>query len=245
MAGITFPLRVIEIKQPNIGVRSFSFQSLDGSTFTYQPGQFFRVHVPATDTTKAVIRSYSLANPPGTDHLDISVDFVEGGVGCAYLYALAEGDVIEASGFFGKLVLPERLLEVYRVFFLATSTGVAPFCAMLNAIERLLTIHPNVTCYLYEGVKTEDRGLYVEEFVHFMRKNPRFQFRLCVSRETPDAGHEYLKPGYVQKQLTEFALNSTDLLYLCGNPKMIDQTFSYCLEQGLRSAQVKREKYFA
>ena len=36
-----------------------------------------------------------------------------------------------------------------------------------------------------------------------------------------------------------------DLVYLCGNPGMIDDSFSYLKEQGFAMQQIIREKYIS
>ena len=56
--------------------------------------------------------------------------------------------------------------------------------------------------------------------------------------------HEY--KGYVQHAFPDLTLNpQEDIVYLCGNPSMIDDAFTYLKDTGFTMQQVIREKYIS
>ena len=65
-------------------------------------------------------------------------------------------------------------------------------------------------------------------------------------------GHEVVgfdtheKTGYVQQTLEGLRLNpESDVVYLCGNPNMIDEVFTKLKELEFETKQVRREKYIS
>jgi len=96
------------------------------------------------------------------------------------------------------------------------------------------------------GIWRRDEALYADEFLAIANKHQDFRFHACYSREMPDdvASHEY--HGHVQARLGQLALNpEKDIVYMCGNPDMIDQVLAECKEQGFPIAHLRREKYLS
>ena len=74
-----------------------------------------------------------------------------------------------------------------------------------------------------------------------------FTYKICLSRvESQNLDSVYKNHGYVQKQITNLNLNiNEDLVYLCGNPKMIDESFIILQDLGLETHNIIREKYIS
>lgn len=95
------------------------------------------------------------------------------------------------------------------------------------------------------GVQKKEDALYSADFLAYASRYPNLDFRLCYSRENETSSlqpFEYL--GYVQAQFA--LLNPTpdsDVIYLCGNPNMIDAAYELLKERGFNAQQVRREKY--
>ena len=70
---------------------------------------------------------------------------------------------------------------------------------------------------------------------------------MCLSRESTDTNSplgKYTREGYVQSQLQSLDLDvDRDLVMLCGNPAMVDESFEDIKKQGFGVRQVIREKY--
>jgi ferredoxin-NADP reductase len=238
----TFNLTLEWAKMLTPNVKHFAFKDPTGALSAFTPGQFITLQVPFGD--KPLRRSYSLANIPGqSDLIEFAAGYVQGGPSSQYLFNLQPGDLITAGGPFGRLTLGAE--HPARYIFMATSTGVTPFRTMLPALSPLLNAK-QIEVVLLQGVRKPEDLLYREDFVHFQEQHPQFRFYACYSQPDSTKLLAYEHPGYVQSLFSELALSpERDVVYLCGNPQMIDQTFDALKNQGFDARQVRREKYIS
>jgi len=223
-------------------VRHLAFSREDKASFSFVAGQFITLHIEGP--TKILHRSYSIANTPQQDDtIEIACAYVEGGVATGLLFGMQVGDPILASGPYGLFVLKEE--RPARYLFIATGTGVTPYRSMLNDIkERFKHSHPELEVVLILGVRNSKELLFAEEFVAFAKANPRFKFYTCYSRETSPVTQSFEHHGHVQDLLQSLNLAPLqDIVYLCGNPNMIDDTFNLLTGMGFEKKSVRREKY--
>ncbi|MBB71797.1 MAG: ferredoxin--NADP(+) reductase [Legionellales bacterium] len=243
MAIQTFPMTIAWQKTIAPGVKQIALTKTDGSPLDFIPGQFITLHFPSDD--KPIRRSYSIATIPGTsDTIEFAISYLKGGVASEILFNIDDGAELEVSGPYGRLVLRDD--DPKRYILVSTGTGVTPYRAMLPQIKHRLEQDENLQVVVLQGVRSREDAFFVEDFLALAETQPRFQFKLFYSRETltDAAPHEY--EGYVQNGFDR--LNFTiddDLVYLCGNPGMIDDAFAICLEFGFSSQQVRREKYIS
>ena len=222
----------------------------DDAPLDFIPGQFIQVHFDYADGTPTK-RSYSLASirPPGAAPdaaVEMAVSYVDGGAATALFEALEPGEVIQASGPFGRFCLMPNDAN-RRYLLIGTGTGVTPYRAMLPLLERQMA-ERGIEVVLLFGARTPAELLYGDEFRAFAEAHPGFRFVPCFSRELPEPGsrqdHADVRHGYVQQFLDEFTPDGdTDLAYLCGNPDMVDACFEALKENGLAVPQIRREKY--
>ncbi len=235
-----FPLRLIESRHVTPSILHLVFERDDGVTFDYKAGQFFNIHFASGE--KMIHRSYSVANTPGDDFIEIAMSPVEGGKATKLLSGLAVGNVIEASGPYGRFILKDD--EPTRYVLVATGTGVTPYRAMLPLLEERLAQGFSVAVIV--GIWRREESLYADDFLAMARKHDRFDFQACYSRDFPDdpSANEY--HGYVQTRFEEMNLNpEKDIVYLCGNPNMIDQATTYLKDAGFPTPHLRREKYLS
>ena len=244
MLANTFPITLIESKMISKYVKHFQFSTELNPAFNYIAGQFITIHFEKNG--KMLKRSYSIANIPEHDNrIEFAAGFVKDGPGTELLFNLKPGDKINISGPFGRLILKND--EVKRYILVATSTGVTPYRAMLKELETRFKQNPFLKVIILHGVQKSADVLYKEDFLNFAAKHPnQFEFRAHLSRGQDEAlaNHECL--GYVQSSFNNLQLNpNEDLVYLCGNPGMIDESFAYLKEQGFGMQQIIREKYIS
>jgi len=214
---------------PTVG--HYQFLRDDGQPLDFQPGQFIQVHFEYADGT-ATKRSYSLATIHdhalgAGDAVDIAVSFVPGGAATSLFEGLDIGGHVSASGPFGRFCLQPGDHNA-RYLLIATGTGVTPYRSMLPLLATAMA-ERGVEVLLLQGARTPAELLYSDDFRAFAEAHPGFR---------------YVRHGYVQQHLAEFAPNpATDIAYLCGNPDMVDATFETLKEAGLPTPQVRREKY--
>ncbi|HVC28832.1 MAG TPA: FAD-binding oxidoreductase [Gammaproteobacteria bacterium] len=212
----------------------------DGAPFSYIPGQFITLHMPFQDME--LRRSYSVATIPGSvDEVQIAVTHVEGGRATKLLYDMTPGAIVEATGPFGRFVMRDD--PPGRYLLVATGTGISPYRAMLPQLRARLDGKQHAAVLLL-GVRGPDELLFGEDFVRFALENPAFDFIASYSRRMPEPAVAHARKGYVQDHLMELKPDpKRDIVYLCGNPDMIDTAVERLKAIGFDNHNLRREKY--
>jgi ferredoxin-NADP reductase len=223
-------------------VKHFVFERADGAVFDFIPGQFITLELPYAD--KILRRSYSLACAPDSNaRLELAAAYVEGGTASELLFKLQPGQAVAATGPFGRLVLPDDTQA--RYILVATGTGVTPYLSMLPELAKRMEAD-NTQVVLLQGVRTPAELLYGERFLTFASQQPSFRYLACYSRSPDHKPQAHERLHRLQQGFSELALQPEhDVVYLCGNPNMIDEAFAYLSAQGFASKQIKREKYIS
>lgn len=242
-----FKLRLTDSFMLAPSVRHLSFERADGQPLAFVPGQFLQVHFQYDDG-KATKRSYSVGSVGDgsgpVQRIEIAVSYVEGGAATKLLGGLEHGQVIDASGPYGRFCLMDGDHNK-RYILIATGTGVTPYRAMLPQIEALIASRGCRFVLLY-GARNEGELLYGEEFEAFARTHQGFDFHACLSRGARPNPRPHDRPGYVQDMLAELEPRADeDIAYLCGNPNMVDAAFSALKDHGLSVQHIRREKYIS
>lgn len=241
----TFPIKLEETYMLSDSVKHFRFNGKLDPAFNYIPGQFIRIHFEYEGNM--LRRSYSIANPPLSDNkIEFAASYVDGGPGSKFLFDLKAGDTISASGPFGKLILKEEDAKK-RHIFVATGTGVTPYRAMLPTLEQMIKNNPEFNCAILLGVRKKEDALYKDDFLSYAdRLKDKMQFQVFLSQEDDSNLLAYEFKGYVQSGFSALNLNpDADIVYLCGNPVMIDESFVALQERGFATRDIIREKYIS
>ena len=248
MAIIHFPLRLVSARMIAPAVRHLAFERADGEPFAFIPGQFIQVHFNYDDG-KPTKRSYSVGTIGSGDGtpiglIEIAVSYVVGGAATDLLGNLEVGETVDASGPYGRFCLMAADTN-RRYLLVATGTGVTPYRAMLPQMAEL-TKSRGCSFDLIYGARNEADLLYGDEFADFAEKTPGFNFNPCFSREPRVVPRPGDRNGRVQVALEALKPDpESDIVYLCGNPDMVDQSFEMLKEVGLPVPQIRREKYIS
>jgi ferredoxin-NADP reductase len=238
----TFPMTLAWTRDVTPSVRHFAFRRADGQPFEFTAGQFINLHWERDG--EPTHRSYSVANPPGeAEFVEIAVAPVDGGFATERLFGLAPGEPVSASGPYGRFVLRED--PPCRYVLAATGTGVTPYRSMLPQIRTLLE-DGNHSVHLLLGVRRREELLYGEEFRAVAEAHEGFSFTACYSRDWPATPESWETRGYLQHRFEALGLDpASDIVYLCGNPGMIDDAYALLKAAGFGVQQVRREKYLS
>ena len=242
----TFELNLVNTYLLNTRTKHLEFQITNTIPLKFKPGQFISLHIKKN--LELVRRNYSIANAPdNSTKIEIALTFIPNGIASTILWDMPIGTNIKASGPFGIFVLkPEDLITTKRYILVATGTGVTPYRAMLNNLQELLIKYPDLTITLLLGVRDHSELLYGNEFIDFANKQPKFKFIACYSRPKRSPNSSYEFHGYGQNQLNQLNLDpKTDLVYLCGNPNMVDESLIILEKLGLSKNKIRREKYIS
>ncbi len=237
----TLTLQSARMASPS--TRHLAFARSDGQAVSFIPGQFITIHFEIDG--KMLRRSYSVASIAGVEPtIDIAVSYVKDGPGTELLFHLQPGDEVQATGPFGRLILEEEIPQ--RYILMATGTGVTPYRSMLPLLAARIKSHGTQVIVL-QGVKTRQDLLYAEDFIA-AAELPGFTFYACYSREQAPLvdPQPFEHCGYVQDIFNKLEPNpEQDIVYLCGNPSMIDAAFAQCKALDFPMPHVRREKYIS
>lgn len=223
--------------------------SVPDQTFEYIPGQFITLHFSKDD--KEFNRSYSIANPPNSSkYIEFAISYLPDGIASEEIFHMKPGEQVNASGPAGRLVLLDQ--HPKRYILVATGTGVTPYRSMLDQIQEISKTTDTKFLLLF-GVRNPQECLYYDEFMAVKNNNKNFDFHVFYSREVPvntdpnlTAANSHIHNGYVQTGFDHFNLNpDDDMVYLCGNPNMIDDAYPVLISKGFTAKNVRREKYIS
>ena len=229
----SFKTQLSELRQLSPSTIGFSVQLAADAALKFLPGQYMNLIVP--DTTQS--RSYSFSSMPKDGVVNFLVRNIPGGLMSTYLTQHAKiGDALTMTGPVGSFYLR----DIKRpVLFLAGGTGLAPFLAMLDEIDRTGSSHP---IHMIYGVTHVADLVETDKLNAVAAKIPNFTFTTCVA----DAASDHPRKGYVTHHLPDERLNGGDVdIYLCGPPPMVDAVRSFLDGKGVKPANFYYEKFSA
>ena len=240
----TFQLKFKWSENLSNHIKHLAFERADNEALPFIPGQFITLLFELDGKIKR--RSYSIASiPETTKEIEIAASYIKGGIASELLFNLAPNTCLTCSGPFGRLILRETD-QPKRFILVATGTGVSPYRSMLPEIKQRLANNPQLKVIVLLGAQYRKDLLYAEDFIDFSRAHTNFEFRAYLSRDSREDIRDYEYRGYVQSSFTDLALMpDDDLVYLCGNPNMIDDAFALLSEAGFSPHSVRREKYIS
>lgn len=242
MAAI-FDVKLVDDRMVGPQTRHLVFERTDGAVLSFTPGQFIQFHFEQDN--QLIKRSYSIANTQDADEthaalIEVAVSYVEGGVATEIFKALKIGDELSASGPYGRFCLQDD--ENARYIFVGTGTGITPYRSMMNQVKEKM--REGTRFVMLFGARTPDELIYGDEFDDLHNEAEFFDYFPCLSREMRAEAIAEDREGYVQHRFEELELNpDQDIVYLCGNPDMVDEAFKQLQDKGFASNRIRREKY--
>lgn len=107
--------------------------------FTFQPGHYIRLGLPAGAPDSAVWRPYSIVSAPEDDALEILLVLIPDGAFTGQLARLQEGDTVLLEQAVFGFFLESQLAPGHTLWMLATGTGLGPYVSLLRtpgALDR-------------------------------------------------------------------------------------------------------------
>lgn len=227
---------VKRIEQATHNTRRFWVELPDSPSFSFRPGQFVTLDLPIHEQRNKRWRSYSIADMPGGNTIELLIVYLPTGLASEYLFNKVEvGSSLTLRGPQGIFVLPETLDR--DLFLVCTGTGIAPFRSMLQTIAAEGRPHNNV--HLIFGTRTQADLLYYDELKRLEQTMKEFFYHPTLSREqwNGDMGYVHL----VYEKLC--AARQPATFMLCGWRAMIDEAKQRLLAMGYDKKEIHSELY--
>jgi len=234
--------RIVEREDLTDSVARFVIRP-DGDLPRPEPGQYLTLGLVIDG--RLLQRPYSTATAPGDrDALEFLIRRVPGGALTPHLWSLQAGDRLRVGrpkGLFTRI--PGDLRTHLLV---ATGTGLAPFKAMVEAIQRE-PVRPRVV--VVHGVSHVAELAWRDRFEGLTAASG-LDYLATISRSADPANDGWTgRTGRAESVLdavwTEAGLTSSGTVaYLCGNPSMIAAARETLLQRGLSDEAIRSEHYW-
>jgi ferredoxin-NADP reductase len=238
-------LRVVEIIEETATTKTFRFERTDGPLPPFRPGQYINVFADVDGVLTS--RPYSIASPPGSDILELTIRDRPGGFVAPYLLNEVQvGDELETTGPEGNFH-HEPLIDGDDLVFLAGGSGITPFMSIIRDAlqhDRPLKIH------LLYGSRLLDDVIYADELGQLAashpstgsRHGPTLNYSLVVSEPPPgyDGLCGLLDAEFVREQIGDVTGKT---FYICGPNVMYDFCLTALEELGVSPHRIRRELY--
>lgn len=198
-------------------------------TLAFEPGQYVRIQPVGTD----IARSYSMANPPGSNRLEFYIRMVPGGAFSHWLAQAKAGDKVELSTPHGTFFLRD---ESRPRLFVAGGSGMAPFLSMLRGMGSAARSVPTTVLI---GARTPGHLFALDELQTLRSEMPQLQIKLAVEQGTGPQDHA----GYPTDLIGGLGLDPATRVYLCGPPPMVEAGRAAAQAAGLPRSDVLCERF--
>lgn len=228
----TYAVELSSLNRHSDTAIGFSVKDEKLANLHFLPGQYVNIKVPGSDETRA----YSFSSLVSAEHeVSFLIRVIPDGKMSSYIRDTAQvGESLKITGPFGSFYLRDMNRPV---LFLAGGTGLAPFTAMLEKLEREGIEHP---VHLIYGVTNDIDLVEVDRLDRLANALPLFSYATCVASE--ESTHP--TKGYVTHYIDAGHLNDGDVdIYLCGPPPMVDAVNHYFTEKGITPVSFHYEKF--
>ena len=236
---VEFTAPVIEVREETPTTKTLVFD-ISGVDFDFYPGQYVMLKVHYPPTGEELKRAYSIASSPfQKDRLELTVKRKEGGKASVILTTqVREGDKFFIKGPYGRFYWTEGMSD--RIVLIGAGSGVVPLMSILRYIrDKDLK---KVKATLLVSYKSFEEIIYRDE-LDDLSKYSNMKIRITLTREAPESWRGLRGRINEETLLNEVEDIPSNLYYLCGPPKFVDDIKSILLSLGVDRKQIKTERY--
>lgn len=222
-----------------------------GGTFEYRAGQYATLGVEHDGAR--IERAYSIVSSPYEEALEFFVELVPHGGLTPSLFQLKPGDGLLCRKIAkGRFLLDLRSGRTNHLL-ISTVTGIAPFVSYVRTVYRDWKngegpMPGEHRFFCLQGASFSFEFGYREELERYASEAPWFKYAPTVSRPWEDAGWagEIGRVDDLLRKYTEaWGLRpDTTTVYLCGHPKMIENSRGILRRAGWKKDATLEEAFF-
>jgi ferredoxin-NADP reductase/MOSC domain-containing protein YiiM/ferredoxin len=236
-------VRVAEIKQESVDVRSFVFESEDRSPLPSPiPGQFLVLKLTVEAGSPPLLRSYSMSGAHGSGTYRISVKRANG-AGSQYLHdQVKTGDVLEVSAPRGSFAVA---MGDRPVVLLSAGIGATPVLSMLHELASDPTNPPREIWWIY-GARNGREHPFAAEARALIDKLPRAHSLIAYSKpdQNDRMGVTYDIVGHLDvSSLQNFQVPKQADFYLCGPSAFLTELSAELKSWGVPESSIHSETF--
>jgi ferredoxin-NADP reductase len=204
------------------------------------PGQHVSIRLTGEDGYQA-LRLYSIASPPETSQLMLTVERIDDGEVSPYLVdVLRPGDRFELRGPIGGYFV-WTVASGGPLFLVGGGSGIAPLMAMLR--HRALN-QSRIPARLLYSSRSEADIIYRDELAHLAATDDSVRIIHTLTRERP-AGWTGGTRRIDQAMLAEvgFAADAKPQVYICGPNGLVESAAQHLIASGHDPLAIKTERF--
>jgi ferredoxin/flavodoxin---NADP+ reductase len=222
-----------------------------GGPFEYRAGQYATLGLEHEGVRTE--RAYSIASSPYEDALEFFVELVPQGNLTPSLFQLHPGDALLCR----KIAKGRFLLDLHsgrtNHLLISTVTGIAPFVSYIRTLYRdwksgAGPMPGEHRLFCLQGASRSFEFGYREELERYAGEAPWLKYVPTVSRPWEDAqwtGETGRVDDLLRKYVEAWSLRpETTTAYLCGHPRMIENSRGILERAGWKKDAVLEEAYF-
>lgn len=204
------------------------------------PGQHVDLRLTAEDGYQAQ-RSYSIANPPDSENVTITVELVTNGEVSSYLHEdLRVGDRVELRGPIGGYFVwePARGGPLQLV---GGGSGLVPLMAMARSLGKAGDAIP---ARMLVSARTQGDLIFRQELSHLPSELPDLHIDYTLTRSQPDGWKGFARR--VDRAMlveTTFDSNQNPLIFVCGPTGFVETVAAILRELGHPPERIRTERF--
>ena len=232
-------MRVARVQKESESVTSFVLVPVDARPVPiFKAGQFVVLRLLVDPGSPAILRSFSLSDGPGANHLRVSVKREANGIGSTFLCNRTQADdIVEVSAPRGTFTL--RPGE-NPVALLSAGVGATPVLSMLHA---LAAEQSERQVWWIHGARNRDEHSFAQESRGLVQGLAHGQSCIVYSRPSANdrRGIDFDASGHISAGVVQrIGVPPSSDFYLCGPPP-----FLKLVRDGLRDWGVSVERVHA
>lgn len=227
--------KVTGIARATPSIKTLQLELEDGN-YQFQPGQWIQLQIP--ERPDLAPGFYSITSIPSElPRLEIAVKQLQDFPITNYLHEhLHEQQNLLVSMAQGGIDVSP--LQNKNWNFIAGGVGITPFYSM---IRYHLEQQADLNVHLLYSVRTAAECLFYEELYDISQNNNRFSWSLvCTQEHNPNP----LVPNRIDQQLLAKHFQNQASFFLCGPPRLVEQSEQHLLNLGAKGEQVHYEKWW-